>query len=306
MAKKYSAVAVQALKEALCSIYWYKSDLKSFLRHTFSNHAILGKTDWDTYKRQIVSDIVDALLADETRNSDDLERLFQEVCKFQSFRHLEQLEDGKKKARIAKESVDALRKLVTTHDQVSNDEKKIEERRKKAAEKLAQSAAVIAKLEEMKQRFMGMLTQSDAQKRGFELERLMYDLFQLFDLDPKASFRNLGEQIDGAFHLEATDFLFEGKWQKEPIGTQDLDGFAAKVNRKLDNTLGLFFSLNGFSPTAVAAHSTGRPVVLLMTGEDLMAVLEGRIDFVSLLLRKRRHAALTGQILLPIHEIFQS
>ena len=306
MAKKYSAVAVQALKEALCSIYWYKSDLKSFLRHTFSNHAILGKTDWDTYKRQIFSDIVDALLADETRNSDDLERLFQEVCKFQSFRHLEQLEDGKKKARIAKESVDALRKLVTTHDQVSNDEKKIEERRKKAAEKLAQSAAVIAKLEEMKQRFMGMLTQSDAQKRGFELERLMYDLFQLFDLDPKASFRNLGEQIDGAFHLEATDFLFEGKWQKEPIGTQDLDGFAAKVNRKLDNTLGLFFSLNGFSPTAVAAHSTGRPVVLLMTGEDLMAVLEGRIDFVSLLLRKRRHAALTGQILLPIHEIFQS
>jgi hypothetical protein len=306
MAKKYSAVAVQALKEALCSIYWYKSDLKSFLRHTLSNHAILGKTDWDTYKRQIVSDIVDALLADETRNSDDLERLFQEVCKFQSFRHLEQLEDGKKKARIAKESVDALRKLVTTHDQVSDDEKKIEERRKKAAEKLAQSAAVIAKLEEMKQRFMGMLTQSDAQKRGFELERLMYDLFQLFDLDPKASFRNLGEQIDGAFHLEATDFLFEGKWQKEPIGAQDLDGFAAKVNRKLDNTLGLFFSLNGFSPTAVAAHSTGRPVVLLMTGEDLMAVLEGRIDFVSLLLRKRRHAALTGQILLPIHEIFQS
>ncbi len=111
--------------------------------------------------------------------------------------------------------------------------------------------------------------------------------------------------LRSAGHLEATDFLFEGKWQKEPIGTQDLDGFAAKVNRKLDNTLGLFFSLNGFSPTAVAAHSTGRPVVLLMTGEDLMAVLEARIDFVSLLLRKRRHAALTGQILLPIHEIFQ-
>jgi hypothetical protein len=306
MAKKYSAVAVQGLKEALCSIYWYKSDLKSFLRHALSNQTILGKADWDSYKRQIVSDIVDALLADETRNADDLERLFREVCKFQSFRHLEQLEDGAKKARIAKESVEALRKLVTTHEQVLDDEKQIEERRKKAAQKLAQSTAVIAKLQELKERFMGMLTQSDAQKRGFELERLMYDLFQLFDLDPKASFRNLGEQIDGAFHLEATDFLFEGKWQKEPIGTQDLDGFAAKVNRKLDNTLGLFFSLNGFSPTAVAAHSTGRPVVLLMTGEDLMAVLEGRIDFVSLLLRKRRHAALTGQILLPIHEIFQS
>jgi hypothetical protein len=42
-----------------------------------------------------------------------------------------------------------------------------------------------------------------------------------------------------------------------------------------------------------------------MTGEDLMAVLEGRIDFVSLLLRKKQHAARTGNILLRIHEIVQ-
>jgi len=62
---------------------------------------------------------------------------------------------------------------------------------------------------------------------------------------------------------------------------------------------------NDFTPDAVLAHSTGQPVVLLMTGADLMAVLEGRIDFVSLLLRKRRHAAQTGNILLRIHEIIQ-
>jgi hypothetical protein len=43
-----------------------------------------------------------------------------------------------------------------------------------------------------------------------------------------------------------------------------------------------------------------------MTGEDLMAVLEGRIDFVTLLIRKKRHAAQTGNILLRIHGIVQS
>ena len=128
-------------------------------------------------------------------------------------------------------------------------------------------------------------------------------MFELFDLDPKASFRNTGEQLDGAFTLEGTDYLFEAKWEKNPISIKDLDGFAGKVKRKLDNTLGLFLSINDFSQDAVAAHSVGRPVVILMTGADLMAVFEGRIDFVTLLLRKRRHASLTGNILFRIHEI---
>jgi len=150
---------------------------------------------------------------------------------------------------------------------------------------------------------MSIATGASPQTRGFDLERLMYDLFELFDLDPKASFKNTGEQIDGAFSLESTDYLFEAKWQKELAGVQDLDGFASKVRRKLDNTLGLFLSMNGFSPDGITAHSTGRPNVILMDGADLMAVLEERIDFVTLLVRKKKHAAQTGNIFLHVHEI---
>ena len=39
----------------------------------------------------------------------------------------------------------------------------------------------------------------------------MYDLFRLFDLDPKASFRITGEQIDGAFTLQGIDSLASHK-----------------------------------------------------------------------------------------------
>lgn len=131
----------------------------------------------------------------------------------------------------------------------------------------------------------------------------MYDLFELFDLDPKASFRNTGEQIDGAFALEGTEFLFEAKWKNERIGAADLDVFASKIKRKLENTLGAFLSINGFTEDGISAHSSGDLVVLLLDGADLMAVFEGRIDFVSLLMRKKRHAAQTGKIYLPIHEI---
>jgi hypothetical protein len=44
------------------------------------------------------------------------------------------------------------------------------------------------------------------------------------------------------------------------------------------------------------AHQAGGASILLMDGADLMAVLEERIDFTSLLLRKKRHAAQTGEI----------
>jgi len=45
--------------------------------------------------------------------------------------------------------------------------------------------------------------------------------------------------------------------------------------------------------------------MILMDGSDLMAVLEGRIDLLQLLLRKRRYAAQTGNIFLGIHEIMK-
>jgi restriction endonuclease Mrr len=125
-------------------------------------------------------------------------------------------------------------------------------------------------------------------------------------LDPKASFKITGEQIDGAFTFENTDYLFEAKWTKELIAIDDLDAFAGKLSRKLENTLGLFLSINGFSEDAIKAHTTGRKLMILMDGSDLMAILEGRIDLMVLLYRKKRFAAQTGNIYLRIHEIMQN
>jgi len=303
MQKRVSAVAIHALKEALCNIYWYKGDLRSFLTTCISDPSVISVADWNNYKRQIVSDIIDYLCSDQDKYLGDIRRLFYEVAKMDNFRHLVMLEDGSKKAERARQAVAELKRILETHDKNVREEDQIEERRKRAAEKLKQSAAVRQKLEEIKTSYMLLLSNTSPQQRGFDLERILYDLFDLFDLDPKASFRLQGEQIDGAFSLEGTDYLFEAKWQQELTGVSDLDAFASKIKRKLDNTLGLFLSINGFSADAVRTHSVGRPVVILMTGADLMAVLEERIDFTSLLLRKRRHAAQTGNILLQIHEM---
>jgi len=306
MAKRLAPAAIPALKEALCAVYWYKADLRSFLQQCLSNPAVLATLNWDSYKRQVVSDLVDYLVRDQDKHLGDLTRLCNEVCEITTFEHLQQLEGGAQKAERARPAVAQLKSLLTPHQEAKKMADDLAERQRRAAEKLRTNAAVRQKLEDIKNRYMALVVSSNVQGRGFELERVMYDLFELFDLDPKASFRNIGEQIDGAFTFDGTDYLFEAKWQREMVNAADLDSFASKVRRKLENTLGVFLSINGFSQDGVATHSAGGAVVILMDGADLMAVLEERIDFVSLLLRKKRHASQTGNIYLPFHQIAAS
>lgn len=299
MAKRLAPAAIPALKEALCAVYWYKADLRSFLQQCLSNPAILATLNWDSYKRQVVSDLVDYLVRDQDKYLGDLTRLCNAVCDLSTFQHLEQLEGGAQKAERARAAIAQLKGLVTPHQEARKEADDLAERQRRAAEKLRTNAAVRQKLEDIKARYMALVVSSNVQGRGFELERVMYDLFELFDLDPKASFRNTGEQIDGAFSFDGTDYLFEAKWQQELVNAAALDSFASKVRRKLENTLGVFLSINGYSQDGIAAHSAGGAVIILMDGADLMAVLEERIDFVSLLLRKKRHASQTGSIYLP-------
>ncbi len=303
MAKKIAPAAVQCLKDALTNVYWYKSELRSFLSHTLSDPVILGRLNWEDYKRNIVGTLVDHLARHEEVYQRDLIRLMDEVSKVDDFSHLERLDDGRRKADAAKKSVAALKKQIAGFRDIREEEQEVERRRQAAQQRLQRANEVQTKLQEIVSEYVTLLSKGEPQARGFKLEKVLKELFQLFDLDPKASFRIVGEQIDGAFSFEGTDYLLEAKWQQEPVGAAELDGMAGKLSRKLDNTLGLFLSVNGYSEDAVRAHSSGRRLVLLMDGSDLMAVLEGRIDLVQLLLRKRRHASETGNIYLRIHEI---
>lgn len=304
MAKRVIApAALVALKQALTDAYWYKADLRSFLSATLSRPEILSRVNWEDYKRNIVSSLVDLLARNHETFQADLMRLMTEVARIDDFSHLHRLEDGATKAKQAKSSITALRKFVGKLPDDDAEQKVIEERRKAAYEAMIKTTGVRDKLKELTQEYVKLLGSDEPQRRGYRLEKILRDLFMLFDLDPRASFKATGEQIDGAFTFQSTDYLLEAKWQQQPVSADSLDSLAGKLSRKLDNTLGLYLSINGYSEDGVRAHSSGRRLILLMDGSDLMAVLEGRIDLIQLLLRKRRHAAQTGSIYLRIHEV---
>ncbi len=192
----------------------------------------------------------------------------------------------------ARKSIEALREIVYRHDETFR-----RQQEEQAARKDALAEALRRKNDERERlqgQFYEVVGNADHQQRGLLFEKFLRDLFDAYDLNPRGSFRITGEQIDGAFEFETTQYLMEAKWQKEPVGTAPLDSFSKKVDRKLENTLGFFISLNGFAEEGLTAFRGTRPAVILMDGEDLAVVLQGLLDFRDLLKRKVRYASQTG------------
>jgi len=302
MPKRLSPQAILALQEALAVIYHYKNDLRRFLLSCGVDAALLSRLDWTEYKRRIVADLFELLLNEKNLSLEVLTSLCRDVAAMDNFSHLATLEDGPRKVATAQAAVTELRRLVNRHEIQEEEEKLVAERRKRLRDSETQLDAFQSKLLQIRSLFHTVAAnEGGPQKRGAELEAVMNDIFSLFDLDPKASFRIKGEQIDGAFTLDGTDYLFEAKWEKDPLDRAALDEFVSKIGRKLDNTLGLLLSMSGFMPNAVDLHSGRRATLLLMDHYDLQAVLEQRIDFVEMLRRKRRHAAETGSVFFQVY-----
>jgi hypothetical protein len=165
------------------------------------------------------------------------------------------------------------------------------EARKKLAEEM----------ERLRQRFLVLLAEKNAQARGYAFEAFLNDLFRMNGLIPREPFRVVGEQIDGSFEWQSHVFLIEARWRQEAADAPDLYVLRGKVEGKSDWTRGLFISVNGFSSLAADTFSKGRRANLItMDGQDLMLILEQRWSLLDAIRVKLRHAGETGEVHLPL------
>ena len=146
------------------------------------------------------------------------------------------------------------------------------------------------------------LSDMSPQPRGYAFERFLNDLFEANRLSPRASFRLIGEQIDGSFELRNETYLLEAKWQNAPIGVGDLHTFEGKLGEKASWSRGLFVSISGFSPDGLSAFGRGKRVVC-MDGFDLSEILRRRVPFEKAVSAKVRRAAETGRPYVSIREL---
>jgi hypothetical protein len=139
--------------------------------------------------------------------------------------------------------------------------------------------------------------------RGYAFERFLSDAFACFNLAPRDSFRNTGEQIDGSFVLNHQTYLLEAKWQGPRTGVGDLRSFAGKVTDKATWSRGLFISNSGFSEEGLSAFGRQKPIIL-MDGFDLFTTLERKLSLVEVLQAKDRRAVETGRPFVSVREIY--
>ena len=199
---------------------------------------------------------------------------------------------------IDKDNVDvekAKQRLKEFKDLVGNDpiereieSREIQKRRQVAQEKSRKIADRNYKLNELKGAFIKLYSNQTItpQQRGFDLEKIFYDLLELEEFECSGLYRSGNEQIDGLFKYEKFDYLVEIKWLGGTSKQKDLSVFEAKIRGKAQSTRGLFFSVNGFDESAIAKFSGDNPKIILFDGQDFMQIMEGYISFFDYLRAK--------------------
>jgi hypothetical protein len=142
--------------------------------------------------------------------------------------------------------------------------------------------------------------EGEAQQRGYDLEELLGRLFKLHDIPYQPPFRKgTVEQTDGFFTFNSFQYLIEARWRKSPPDLGSLTAFSGKVRRKIDSTRGLFVSVAGYRPD-VLREASDLLNLILIDGQDLALILEGRISLIEALQLKLDKAAQQGAIFYPL------
>ena len=175
---RIAPAALNALKDALTHVYWYKSDLRSFLAQSLDDHRILSMLNWQEYKRNIVGQLVGMLACNEDVYRDQILRLMTHVAAVKDFGHLARLEDGSKKATRAMAAVQSLRSQISALDVLLGEQREIESRQNEARQRMVKITEVQGALEKLTGDYRELLSSQDPHGRGYRLEKLLHQLFR--------------------------------------------------------------------------------------------------------------------------------
>ncbi|WP_433268990.1 restriction endonuclease [Actinosynnema sp. CS-041913] len=301
--KKIDPNAYNALADALAVIYWNKLPWARYLRgHLKDYPELLAGLDLTgpTTKRETAGELIDRLMANESKYQSFAISLMLRVASMDSFPNLNAQVDRDALVAKATDAVAELRRWTRRHQEIAEANERAAAAMAKAAAEASRNRAFSESLGKLRDQFLEMHKATGTpQERGIQFEKFLNGLFGLFDLEPRAAYSLENEQIDGAFSFDTDDYILEARWWKKAIGRGHLDVFASKVHRKGKNALGLYVSFSGFSQEALDTYKYQTPFITL-DGPDLMAVLDGRVRLDDLLKRKKRHANETGDCYFPV------
>lgn len=231
-------------------------------------------------------------------------RIVEELCRLDKpHRDAVDQDAGKRALRELKDAATRAQILVSPEKAAADARRAANQRKSTAAEERR------AKLGNLQERFLALATAApstiaERQRRGYDLERLLADLFRVFGIDYRPSYQSASEQIDGAFHFRGFTYLTEVKWREQHPDLGDLAKFKFKVDGKMESTRGLFISMAGYDRNViehVMNISRGtRNNVVLVDGREIARLYEGGIGLIDLLTAKVDAAEQEGKMWLEL------
>lgn len=268
--------------------FWYWGNFYSFLETCGIPQNIYKQLGKDGGKYQVMRSVLESLERQE--RYDLIENIAKE---FYNLTPSEENIDKDKAKKILKELRDI---LGASFLQKELEQKETQERIRQHQIVQGQKKLRQEKLIQVKNTFFDLCSESNKQKRGYDIEKLFFELLQLEEFEYTKPYKKEGEQIDGHFKYEKFDYLVEIKWLDKNCKQSDLSVFDGKIKGKAQSTRGFFMSISGFDDNAINKFSGDSPRIILMDASDLVSVLEERVSFFDLLKYKLDQLVRKGSI----------
>lgn len=305
----FDALTLSHVEDALSEVFGYHNKLDSFLVRCGLSHSDLAaarKVAEDRCaatgkfpkapKRFVVQAVMDRLAA----AGDAGDRIIATMITSLTQMPKDGANDG------AQAAIEALRGKIKTDRELKAEQRAEAERAARDSDLAKQRiraearATRTATRDALRDRFIGLVSETDAQRRGYLFETFLGDLFDFEELAAKRSFKLTGEQIDGSFAWREKTYLVEAKWTQKPAAGREFGAFDYKIRGKTVDTRGLFVSINGYSREAIAGvNGKGELRFICIDGTHLMHALSSDEGLAPLLEKLWRHADETGEAYLP-------
>jgi hypothetical protein len=255
----------QQLVDTLCEVFYWKKSLRNFLANMGIPRPVLDVVYVKLHsnsKYPVLYDLIERLLGlPIDQGVPPLNKMLRQLSQWTNFA-------AATNPAQAQKAVSQLARLIRKHNLDLNYSRQAQE---------AQSGH-LRRFTVLRDKYIALSNSTEnPQQRGRDFELLLYELFELEELNPSGPFPLDGEQIDGAFELGDTHYLVEAKWKQEKVGPDKVAWFKEKLERRFSGTKGLMISINGFTDGAIRTAGDSKSIIL-MDGYDLYCVLDPQVD----------------------------
>lgn len=265
----------------------------------FQDIAIKVQRDKDSVNKfEIVRTILERINEKSEKYLRERREIIKRVTEFESYSNCWE-SDRLKAIGLVSE----VQKIVNVKDSFTRMKQEREAEQKNRAQEYQKKLDEIRKLQEIKDQIKkdlySLFGESNAQKRGKQLEKVLNSYFKTFNILIKEDFKRSGdngegilEQIDGIIEIDYQIYLVEMKWTQNPIASNDIFAHLGRIYYRT-NAHGIYISASGYTPSGIEAAKDalkGNALLVLFDLEEFVNIMQNEMDFIQYLRDKIKKA----------------